>query len=142
VVDSATDASGASERNGVVLGEYQHELTQDLTVDLVSSPDKPEVVNESGDGKVNWSGNAITDVYIAHSRTDDTIEGNSFANDIDSRGGRDTVSTGAGDDEISVIDDVGNDVVDCGEDGPGITDNDTVNADSGDTLINCERVNP
>jgi hypothetical protein len=54
--------------------------------------------------------------------------------------GSDTVYGRAGDDVINVGDSNADDVVDCGEDGPGIADNDRVHADLGDTLINCETV--
>jgi hypothetical protein len=53
---------------------------------------------------------------------------------------KDTVSSGAGDDWISVSDFSDGDDVDCGED-PGGTDVDEVFVDGGDTYKNCEMKN-
>ena len=65
---------------------------------------------------------------------DDQITGNSSANRIDAHtGGADNISTGAGDDHINVDDGVGDDVVDCGENG-FITDDDAVFFDPGDQI--------
>ena len=90
---------------------------------------------------VNWENNAIEGVYV-DSITDDTINGNAAANQLIAKGGEDsddTINAGAGNDWISVLDFAGGDTVDCGEDGAGITDDDQVFFDGGDTITNCER---
>lgn len=138
IIDSATSSSAnallfAAARSG-------QELTQALTVNLVSSPSAPEVINANGGGRVNWSGNAVNNVIIQGRSTDDTIVGNADANRIFSNrgGGSDTISAGEGNDRVEVNDGVGDDEVDCGEDGPGVADNDTVRYDPGDALTDCE----
>lgn len=74
-----------------------------------------------------------------------TINGNAADNELNAKGGVDTVNARAGDDRISVLDFAGGDKVDCGE------GSDTVFFDAGDTgpnpltqpqPINCERNNP
>jgi hypothetical protein len=84
-------------------------------------------------------------VYVG-SITDDTINGNAAANTIVANVGADsddTITAGAGNDWISVLDSADGDKVDCGEDGVGITDDDQVFFDAGDTIsANCERQNP
>jgi hypothetical protein len=99
------------------------------------------VSNGTLTGTVNWSNNAIDGMYVG-SITDDTINGNAAANTIVANVGADsddTITSGAGNDWISVLDFAGGDTVDCGEDGAGITDDDQVFFDGGDTITNCER---
>jgi Ca2+-binding RTX toxin-like protein len=146
IVDSVEDDGGppsfSGNDNTLVFGppDYEGDFDEAVRVDLASSPERPEVVNESGEGRVNWSGNAITDVFMQSELNDDTVKGNALNNTILMYSGSDTVYGRAGDDVINVGDSNADDVVDCGEDGPGIADNDRVHADLGDTLINCETV--
>lgn len=122
---------------------FPNGLTTRLTIDLNSSPNSPEVRNGTLSGTVNWSNDAIDSAYI-NSITDDTVIGNAGANQLNADGGEDsddTIHGGAGNDWISVMDFAGGDTVDCGEDGPGITDDDRVFFDPGDTVTNCERLN-
>ncbi len=114
-------------------------ITDDLTINLVSSEDRPEVTNASGTSTVNWSGDVVD--KAAGGWGDDTIYGNDAANYIYAGAvfvtavGDDTVFAGGGDDTIWVTDldeNTRGDRVDCGE------GNDTVRYDRGDVVKNCE----
>ncbi len=143
--DTITDTTNADNDpftgNFAEFGSPDQLLTTRLTINLTSSASEPEVSNGTLTGTVNWSNNAIDGVYVG-SITDDTINGNAAANTIVANVGEDsddTISGGAGNDWISVLDFAGGDSVDCGEDGVGITDDDQVFFDAGDTITNCER---
>jgi hypothetical protein len=71
---------------------------------------------------------------------DDTISGNPAANHICSQNGISAVSSGGSSDFVNVFDFAPGDTVDCG--GVLVADNDTVYFDSGDTVTNCENLNP
>ncbi len=60
--------------------------TKALTINLVSSPSRPEVANADRTGTINWRGPTITVVSV-NSPSDDTIFGNAGFNGITSRGG-------------------------------------------------------
>ena len=113
-----------------------------MTVNLTTSANQPEVQNGTQTATVNWSNNAIDGVYVGTTQ-DDTVRGNGLANTLNVKGDDvlgDDVFGGAGNDDISVLDGVGGDFVDCGENGIGVdTDDDQVFADAGDTVTNCER---
>lgn len=116
---------------------FPEQLTTRITVNLTSSASSPEVSNGTLTGTVNWENNAIDGVYV-DSITDDTINGNEAANTLIAKGGEDsddTINAGGGNDWISVSDFAGGDTVNCGE---GV---DQVFFDTGDTIINCERLN-
>lgn len=115
-------------------------LTTALTINLVSdSASVPEVKNAAGTSTVNWSDNVIDNVEN-YSSGNDTIGGNSVANYIRSEGGADNISSGGGNDFIDVVDGASDDVVNCG--GIIFPDNDTVRFDTGDTVTNCENLQP
>ena len=143
--DTITDTTNADNDpftgNFAQFGSPNQPLSTRLTVNLTSNASTPEVSNGTLTGTVNWSNNAIDGVYVG-SITDDTINGSATANTIVANVGADsddTISAGAGNDWISVLDFAGGDTVDCGEDGPGIADDDQVFFDAGDTITNCER---
>jgi hypothetical protein len=123
-----------------------------LVINLSSGPG-PEMTIANGTDTVDWTDDAIEDVYNS-STEDDRIVGNEAANTIktgDFRGGldgdpnfpdSDTVLGGEGDDRIHVQDASGDDTVECGEDLDG-NDIDTVYFDAGDTISpDCEVQNP
>jgi Ca2+-binding RTX toxin-like protein len=141
ITDTASPDNDPDTGNFAEFGSPDQFLTTSLTINLTSSAGSPEVRNSSFTSTVNWSNNAIDGVYVG-SITDDTINGNAGANTIVSNIGPDsddTINAGAGNDWISVLDFAGGDSVDCGEDGFGITDDDQVFFDPGDTITNCER---
>jgi hypothetical protein len=112
-----------------------------VIVNLTSSANSPEVINGAQTGTVNWSNNAIDGAYVG-TITGANVTGNGLDNELNvSSAGNDTVSGGAGNDRISAMDFSGGDSVDCGEDGAGVTDEDKVFVDPGDTHKNCESVN-
>jgi len=149
-ISDTTDSDNAtSTGNFVRLGTIDSPLSSSLTISLVSSADSPEVRNANLAGKVNWSNNAVDSLGV-FSTTDGKITGNAAANVISVNyppnapsGGYGveshvTISSGAGNDEIYVMDHGGGDTVNCGEDGAGVTDTDWVYADVDDTITNCE----
>jgi RTX calcium-binding nonapeptide repeat (4 copies) len=95
------------------------------------------LIHDRCDSQMGWRAH----LPLPH-RGEDTIVGNVAANEISSEPGNDTISAAAGDDRIDVKDGVGDDEVDCGEDGAGVTDNDTVSFDDGDTVTDCETLKP
>jgi hypothetical protein len=115
--------------------------------DIIENGDETGIDTVSGEG-----GNDT--IYNADGSSTDTVfggEGNDEIEslgydedndgDIDNSGGNDTVLGGEGDDTINVQDGFAGDIVDCGENPGGDTtnpDNDTVLADPGDTVTNCE----
>jgi hypothetical protein len=115
-------------------------VTEGLTINLVSSEDRPEVTNASGAATLNWSDNVVD--RTTGGEGDDTIYGNAAANHIHAMGdysgwpsGDDTIFAGGGDDTIWVRDLDGNtegDRVDCGE------GTDTVHYERGDVVKHCE----
>jgi Ca2+-binding RTX toxin-like protein len=131
--------SGTDTGNFAQFGSTDQFLITNLTINLTSSAGSPEVVSKDVvstgtiTGTVNWSNNAIDSVYVG-SITDDTINGNATANTIVSNIGPDsddTITAGAGNDWISVLDGAGGDTVNCGE------GTDKVFSDTGDMLIDC-----
>ena len=140
--DSITDSDllgGISFYEYSTNGDYVL-VNDNLTIKLQSG-DGPEATNASGTSTINWEGNVINDVYPGSG--DDQITGKSSSNEIhaDQFGGADNISTGAGNDYIDVADGLGDDVVDCGENG-GSPDSDHVYFDSGDQIAgNCEILN-
>lgn len=124
----AANPLGVATTNTNVL--FQCTVSADLIVDL-NSGKGPEIKNSAGTSTVNWSGNVIYNPWVCSSG-DDRIVGNAGPNWIISKTGADRVKGGAGDDEIWVDDNVGDDIVDCGE------GNDHVSFDTGDTVTNCE----
>ena len=108
----------------------------DLTIKLASGAG-PEVTNAGGTSILNWESSVIKDVQSGSG--DDQITGNSYANAIYAANGADNISSGGGDDFINVFDGTGDDVVDCGEDLYGSSDNDVVVHDLDDQVAdNCE----
>jgi Ca2+-binding RTX toxin-like protein len=136
IVDTADSDTDPDTGNFAQFG-FPDQLTTRITVNLTSSPSSPEVSNGTFTGTVNWSNNAIDGVYV-DSLTDDTIIGNSAANQLTAKGGPDsddTMNGGAGNDLLNVLDFDGGDTVTCGD---GF---DEVFFDAGDTLIDpaaCE----
>lgn len=114
-------------------------VTEDLTINLNAGAGA-EAKNTSGTNTVDWDGSVISDVSSGSG--DDTITGNLIANTIRCNSGEDNISGLKGDDEIDVRDGLGGDVVNCGEDGPSNADNDSVFFDAGDSVVNCETLNP
>ncbi|HEX2196758.1 MAG TPA: calcium-binding protein [Actinomycetota bacterium] len=131
----------------------------DLVIDLNSSGDQPEMRTVDGDATVDWDDDAITFVFGAYG--DDVVMGNELDNIVDSKGD-DTIYGGGGYDFIQAVDpegfaiifgDEGDDVIDVRDaiyprDGAGDTvdcgagDADSVRFDEGDTVTNCEILNP
>ncbi len=142
--DTITDTTTAD--NDPITGNFAEfgfpePLTTSVTVNLTTSANSPEVSNGTLTGTVNWSNNAVDGVYVGTTQ-DDTVHGNGLANTLVVKGddvSGDDVFGGAGNDWISVFDFEGGDFVDCGEDDVGITDEDQVFFDAGDTITNCER---
>ncbi len=147
IVDTAEATPAHSLFNGNAFAVF-HQCGisgEGMVIDLNSGP-SPEAAQ--GTDTVNWSGDAIDDVFVSNdSGNDDRIVGNDAANFIVSGddGGReyaepshvdsDTVLGNGGDDKINVQDASGDDIVSCGD------GNDTVFFDPGDTLVDpdaCE----
>jgi hypothetical protein len=140
IADATTADSDPLTGNFAEFG-FPDPLDTGVTVNLASSANSPEVSNGTQTGTVNWSNNAIDGVYVG-TTTGAKITGNGLANQLNvSSEAKDTISGGAGNDWISAMDFSGGDSVDCGEDGAGVTDEDKVFVDPGDTQTNCERVN-
>ena len=117
-------------------------VNTNLTINLNSVDQAPEVKNAEGTSTVNWSENVVDKVQNAGTG-DDQITGNDADNYIQSvgfdfdtgaiSGGADNVFAGEGNDTIYVDDNVGDDTVDCGGGADG------VNYDTGDDInANCE----
>jgi Ca2+-binding RTX toxin-like protein len=149
VVDTAEAARGDSLFNGNSFSVfYQCAIRgEGMVVNLNSGPG-PEATQ--GTDTVDWTDNAIADVFISNDGgNDDRVVGNDAANFIVAgdglgrqRGGEvkrvdsDTVLGGGGDDRLNVQDASGDDTVECGG------GNDTVLFDPGDTLLDptaCEQ---
>lgn len=117
------------------------DLGTDLTINLVSDPNRDEVSNAGGTktvNTINWPNNVISYIRNDNNGTD-TIEGNPAANVIFNGfgKGRDWVYAGGGNDYIDVRDGDPDDHVDCG--GILFPDNDEVHYDTGDVIDNnCE----
>ena len=135
-------------------------VTDDLTIDLIPDPGRPEVTIANGTSVVDCSGPLLFGT-VNGGEGDDTITGDNGANSIAGDLGADTIDGGGGDDhiygayfasgpagaadadsirggggndEIVVMDGTGGDTVDCGE-----GDQDFVWADAGDNIAaNCE----
>ena len=141
ITDTTTANNDPLTGNFVEFG-FPEPLTTSLTVNLTSSELQPEVQNATQSATLNWSNNAIDGVYVGTNK-DDVVRGNGLANTLVVKGDDvqgDDVFGGAGNDWISVQDFDGGDFVDCGEDGPGITDEDQVFLDANDEPpANCEQ---
>jgi len=137
IIETAISDTDTNTGNKVNL---QPAVTAPVTINLVSdSGPSPEMTTADGTSTVNWSGNVI-DRVESYSGGDDTINGNPAANSIVSLNGISTVSSGGGNDVVNVFDGAPGDTVDCG--GILVPDNDTVYFDVGDTVTNCENLNP
>ncbi len=144
ITDATTSDNDYVSGNAVFFGSA---ITADLTINLVSSANRPEVTEAGGTSNINWS-NSVIDKVTNDRAGDDTINGNPAANFISSRGaGKDDIYAGGGNDRIFVSDGSGGDFVNCG----GLSfnpDNDTVfydgptATDLGDIVRKCENKNP
>ena len=121
-----------------------YQLKDNIVVNMTSSATRSEVRTVDGSDTINWDGNVFQEFrafYLFSGDPEWTITGNSSSNDIRANGAASDIRALEGDDTVSVFDSDGNggdnaddadDRVDCG---PG---NDTVSANPGDVLIDCE----
>ncbi len=85
----------------------------DIRVNLVASPNRPEVKVIGGTATVNWKGNTIR--QVGGGRGDDTILGNAERNRFFMSGGKDTIFARAGNDHIVNRDrETDADTINCG----------------------------
>jgi Ca2+-binding RTX toxin-like protein len=138
ILDTGSYSQSCHSNQGVSLFTA---YSRGLTIDLVSSPSKPEVTSASGRNTINWPYDVIGNVQ-SNNPGNDHINGNSQANFVTAWTGNDTVTTKEGNDFVNVADVAGGDIVDCGGNVGGDAtspDNDFVLYDRDDTLYNCEQ---
>jgi hypothetical protein len=153
--DVIVDLPDADWHNMIQLSDFY----ADVVVDLNSSGDHHEMRLAEGNATVDWDDDAIT--YVLGGYGDDLFVGNELDNILSSQGD-DTYYGGDGSDFIQAVDpkgfaaifgDEGDDVIDVRDaiypdDGAGDTvdcgagDADSVRYDPGDTVTNCEILNP